>query len=160
MDYALAQKWNNVVREDDLVLHLGDFVWKPSKHYVNELTDLLNGHKILVRGNHDRHQSCAWWKENGFDSAFDSLRMGSTWFTHEPLAFDESEVRYWPKARRAKAINYHGHIHDKVYAQWDKPMYKCVSVERTHYEPVLFEGKWDWSDVEGFVDGKKVKLGG
>ena len=51
-DQELIKRWNEVVGKDDLVLILGDFSFKKAKD-TEKLLKLLNGDKVLVRGNHD-----------------------------------------------------------------------------------------------------------
>ena len=48
---CIIEKWNSVVGEGELILHLGDFLFKPQ--YFLEFTEFLNGRKILIGGNHD-----------------------------------------------------------------------------------------------------------
>ena len=56
MDQALIKNWNEVVPEDGIVVHCGDFMLphdnkiKEYMHYLNK----LNGRVLLLRGNHDR----------------------------------------------------------------------------------------------------------
>jgi len=53
MNEKLIQNWNRVVQPADTVIHLGDFSFlKDDK--AKEICAQLNGHKVLVRGNHDR----------------------------------------------------------------------------------------------------------
>ena len=47
----ITDNWNSVVGERDLVLHLGDFTFKPQ--FYLEFAEFLNGRKILIAGNHD-----------------------------------------------------------------------------------------------------------
>lgn len=52
MDKALIQLWNETVGSDDIVYILGDFSWyKEDKTAF--ILGCLNGHKVLVKGNHD-----------------------------------------------------------------------------------------------------------
>lgn len=50
MDEALIYNWNEVVPEDGVVFHLGDFKWSGS---WNTTLDRLNGKIHLITGNHD-----------------------------------------------------------------------------------------------------------
>ena len=51
MDTALVKNWNRVVRERDIVFHLGDFAFgKRPLSWLN----LLNGRVIFIKGSHDR----------------------------------------------------------------------------------------------------------
>ncbi|MGH1574504.1 metallophosphoesterase [Methylobacterium sp. P31] len=52
-DEALIATWNNRIRSDDIVWHLGDFAYGASRKRVAEIWRRLNGVKHLVRGNHD-----------------------------------------------------------------------------------------------------------
>lgn len=50
MDTALICYWNELVKPDDIVFHLGDFSFQSDKY-----RDKLNGGKFyLIRGNHDK----------------------------------------------------------------------------------------------------------
>ena len=46
----LVHNWNSVVKPEDTVLCLGDFAFQGVKQY----TEMLNGNKILIIGNHDK----------------------------------------------------------------------------------------------------------
>lgn len=52
MDEDLIRRWNERIREDDIVFHLGDFAWGGSAIWTS-LLNRLNGHKHLIIGNHD-----------------------------------------------------------------------------------------------------------
>lgn len=53
MDAAMIKNWNDVVRDDDTIYHLGDFSFhKPSRTY--DILRELRGKKYLVFGNHDK----------------------------------------------------------------------------------------------------------
>ena len=67
---ALVANWNAVVGADDYVLCLGDFTQNlkdrhASMTLVEKYTGLLNGRKLLIRGNHDAeltpwYYDCGW----------------------------------------------------------------------------------------------------
>jgi len=52
MNQALVARWQAVVRPEDTVYVLGDMFWCGETKAVPVL-NLLPGHKILIRGNHD-----------------------------------------------------------------------------------------------------------
>ncbi|MGB3373566.1 MAG: hypothetical protein WBA87_00300 [Microbacterium sp.] len=56
MNDAMIERWNALVGLDDVVLHLGDLALGPIDDSVG-LTVRLNGHRLLVPGNHDRVSS-------------------------------------------------------------------------------------------------------
>jgi len=53
MNRALIDNWNNAVRQDDTVWVLGDFALGKIAETL-PIAGELNGHKLLLAGNHDR----------------------------------------------------------------------------------------------------------
>lgn len=51
-DQKLIDNWNSVVGPNDTVFHLGDFCFGGAPKW-REIRDQLNGHIILILGNHD-----------------------------------------------------------------------------------------------------------
>ena len=51
MNNCLIENWNNKVGKDDIIFHLGDFAMGGSNLW-NGILERLNGHKILILGNH------------------------------------------------------------------------------------------------------------
>ena len=50
MNEAIIERWNSVVKNDDVVYHLGDVVMG---HYDANVLTRLNGLIRFIRGNHD-----------------------------------------------------------------------------------------------------------
>ena len=72
MDQKLIENWNELIGENDIVFHLGDFAFKGSnsiKHY----RDQLNGRISLLRGNHDAKQFGQLTPH--FDGVYDYLEI-------------------------------------------------------------------------------------
>lgn len=129
MDQYMIQKWNESVRDDDIVIHFGDvFVCNASR--ATEISSQLKGRKILILGNHDRF-SVTKFKKMGFSP-------------HKQYLFRN----YFKPAHKTPlklAVgnglligNIHGHTHSKN-DHLDKRLYKCACVEFTNYKPILFE---------------------
>ena len=53
MDEFMIREWNAKVRANDTVYILGDFAFCSAEEAAT-IARRLNGHKILVKGNHDR----------------------------------------------------------------------------------------------------------
>jgi len=53
MDEALINNWNNLVKPNDTVYHLGDFAFLPYFN-IKQIANRLNGTKHLILGNHDK----------------------------------------------------------------------------------------------------------
>ncbi|WP_181566271.1 metallophosphoesterase [Helicobacter monodelphidis] len=45
----LRKRWNNLIQDNDTLLHLGDLIGDKGKKYIKK----LKGHKYLILGNHD-----------------------------------------------------------------------------------------------------------
>jgi len=61
-DEWIIHNWNSVVGPDDVVLCLGDFAFSNVANYSN----MLNGFKIIVLGNHDDKPNKQKWVEGGW----------------------------------------------------------------------------------------------
>lgn len=53
MSEKLIENWNNSVRPNDDVYHLGDFAHNVSKGRIVKILCRLNGNKYIIAGNHD-----------------------------------------------------------------------------------------------------------
>ncbi len=85
MNEEIILRWNQIVDNDDIVLNLGD-VSAGLKGRNQEFADLIkrfNGHKVLIRGNHD-HQDNSFYVNNGFIHVMDHLFFDGILFTHAP----------------------------------------------------------------------------
>ena len=81
----IKKKWNHLVGENDLVIHLGDVIFKRASE-LKDIMESLNGRKWLVRGNHDK-ENIAWYLKRGFDFAADTSRAASV---GSPITFSFS----------------------------------------------------------------------
>lgn len=131
MDEKLIENWNRVVSKEDTVYVLGDFSDYADEGKDAEILGRLNGIKILIMGNHDRHRTPQEWRKLGFHECYQMpvIHQGFFMLSHEPLYINMN----MPYA------NFYGHVHGN-------PSYKdackqsvCVSVERVDYTPVEFE---------------------
>jgi calcineurin-like phosphoesterase family protein len=72
MDRAIVTNWNELVKPEDTIYHLGDVAFA-SPDRVKHILSILNGYKILILGNHDR--SGMKMKEWGFNEVHQSLQL-------------------------------------------------------------------------------------
>ena len=125
----IFKNWQNNVKPDDWVIHLGDVTWP---RYYDKIKE-LPGHKILCRGNHDQ-KSYTWFQEHGFDVVCEEFVMKynglNLLFSHEP------------KIYHTKDFNIHGHLHETDHRKYEdymidgnnniSPCY-CVTLEKIGY---------------------------
>lgn len=129
MDEEMVKRWNETVRPNDKVYHLGDVVI--NRKALNILKR-LNGDKVLIRGNHDI------FKLEDYTAHFRDIRgyhvMNNYILSHIPI-HAESKGRF--------AGNIHGHLHSNRVMDTSgiNPdlWYECVCVEQTDFRPILFE---------------------
>lgn len=141
MNSDMIQRWNDVVGQNDVVYHLGDFALG-DKTLVPEIVAKLNGNIRLVLGNHDK-KDVKFYYDCGFDRVYDKSIIVSDFFilSHEPMMFI---------GPNNCLVNIHGHVHNSDNFKTFTKSSCCVCVERWDYMPV------EWGDI---VDGLKRENG-
>jgi len=54
MREKIIRNWNTIVKDEDIVFHIGDFVSSYEKVNIENIINRLNGQIIFIKGNHDR----------------------------------------------------------------------------------------------------------
>jgi calcineurin-like phosphoesterase family protein len=106
MNRVMIDAWNKTVRPDDTVIHLGDFAHRHDPEKLPKLFASLNGHKHLIKGNHDDKHTIQLPWESVRDIAFASIDSQYVVLCHYAL-------RTWPRIRRG-AIMLYGHSHGRL----------------------------------------------
>ena len=127
MNEDMVKFWNETVRPEDKVYHLGDVVINKKHLHIMER---LNGTKVLIKGNHDTAKLADYMQYFKDIRAYHALR--GLIFSHIPV--HEGELRRF-------GCNIHGHLHQaRVMKDGDiDPRYFNVSVEHTNFRPILLE---------------------
>ena len=125
----IITNWNNVVKEDDIVLHLGDLTFG-NRDRTAAITRNLKGRKFLLKGNHDR-RSKKWFDECGFTFIKKPFIVDCGTFK---IMFSHKPSFNLPKG----TANIHGHWHNKSHfiAYRQNNLYINVSVEKIDYSPI------------------------
>ena len=141
MNEAMVKAWNDRVKPNDRLYHLGDVVI--NRKYLSIL-DRLNGRKCLIKGNHDI------FKLEEYSKYFDDVRgyhvLDGMILSHVPIHPD-SLARF--------GCSIHGHLHanrvmkprgvdsktgEILYSNEIDPRYHNVSVEHLpDYAPISLE---------------------
>jgi len=140
MDEAMVKAWNERVKPNDKVYHLGDVV---INRKALAIMHRLNGDKVLIRGNHDI------FRDDEYRAYFRELRayhvMNGLILSHIPV-HEASLGRF--------GCNIHGHLHanrvmkargvdartgEILYSDEIDPRYWSACVEQTDFAPILFE---------------------
>ena len=136
MDGVMVDRWNDtVVNDDDIVIHCGDFALG-NADIIKRYANCLKGHKILIRGNHDR-KGIGFFESCGFEvirqnyytlGIINDGQLHKYIFSHAPM--DNNLI---PE----DTLNIHGHIHNyPLNEKFNKDNHKCVSVECIGYRPL------------------------
>jgi calcineurin-like phosphoesterase family protein len=158
----LIHNWNRTVAPNDLVLHLGDFSFKGSLEWL----DQLNGRIVLLIGNHDigmleqlniymNHYPKKFYLVEGCDGVVDCENPGLSAFTkimagkkllfsHYPVISEELYARGKVKdtievlcnhfVDTECDLNIHGHVHSHDQNTFHNEI--NVSLERTGFKPI------------------------
>jgi calcineurin-like phosphoesterase family protein len=127
-DVALMANWNAVVRQDDDVWHLGDFMSVKAWNCA-ELLKKLNGRKHLIVGNNDPDETTG---SDGWTSVQHYAELRDP---ENHLILCHYAFRTWNQMGKG-SINLHGHSHGKlkpVPRQFD------VGVDAQSLRPVSLE---------------------
>lgn len=150
MDEEMIRRWNDRVRPNDKVYHLGDVVI--NRKALPTLAR-LNGDKVLIRGNHDI------FRDTEYREYFRELRayhvLNGMILSHIPV-HEASLGRF--------GVNIHGHLHatrvkkawgvaactgEVLYGSQLDVRYHCVCVEQTDFAPILLEDVYKRIEAEG-----------
>ncbi|MBN1673114.1 MAG: metallophosphoesterase [Kiritimatiellae bacterium] len=121
MDSELIRRHNEVVSDEDTVIHAGDFVFRGKREarvYVAE----LKGSHIFLRGSHDH------WLDKNAPQIWESTIEG------RHIVVCHYAMRVWPRSHY-NAWQLFGHSHgrlDPIGKQWD------IGVDNNDFYPVSF----------------------
>ena len=136
MDETLVANWNETVRDNDTVYHLGDFSGPPMNRRIEEIAERLRGRIVLIAGNHDRvtpRMAAAFARVTG-PQRLPSRVKGAPGIvlSHAPLHSAGTDE----PGRMTVMGNLHGHIHQRTSPT---PRHCNVCVEHTGYRPIRLE---------------------
>ena len=152
MSKVLVDNWNNVVKEDDIVFNLGDFCWSESYIIWAKVIDKLNGHQVLIKGNHDHpktlqklseqyklidsHQGNPLFVKN-LDKLFLIRERLELRHNKDRFLLDHFPQYSWVGSYHG-VYHLHGHIHEKNNDISTTNTYN-VSIERNLYRPLSLD---------------------
>jgi calcineurin-like phosphoesterase family protein len=123
MNLELVRRNNEVVKNDDFVIHAGDFCWKGSAEFIRNLQKALVGQHIYLKGSHDN------WMNGHYHEIWEKNIEG------QHVVVCHYAMRTWGKSHW-NSWQLYGHSHGKLESigkQYD------VGVDCNNYYPVSFE---------------------
>lgn len=151
MNMTMIENWNSVVKEDDVVWHLGDFAFSKFDTEFKILTSTLNGKINLVVGNHDKYLL----KRKHLWSLFNRvyvLPYHEEKINGRDFTFCHYAMRVWNKSHFG-AYHLYGHSHSTLEDLENSLSFDCgvdannftplsseqVEEKMSHKKPVLIE---------------------
>ena len=147
MNEAIVERWNSVVKEEDIVYTLGDIAMNDAEGAIAYLNQ-LNGHQIWLLGNHDTSSKIdkviagcerIFTLHNYEQSSYATmLKRGklSLYLSHYPTL----TANYDEKHFNQHVISLHGHTHQqKNWLQPENPFLYHVGMDSHNCTPVHIE---------------------
>lgn len=141
----MISRHNDVITNDDVALFVGDLsasLRGRNKHF-SDLLKLLNGKKILIRGNHDKKMD-KFYLDAGFIDVVDYMLIEPYFINHYPCVLTkwttpvEKSMMALLKNKNVHTI-IHGHIHNKnpdnYMCDWFNRINVCVDYTPNNFYP-------------------------
>lgn len=136
MNEIIIKNWNERVNNEDTVYVLGDAFFKGEEASI-EIMKRLNGHKRLVRGNHDRVHGrlrFEWEAINDYEEIKDGEY--NVVLSHYPMMFYNRQ--------HYGAVMLYGHVHNsrewKLIEKWQKELWDIGIPSRIINVGCMMEG--------------------
>lgn len=121
MDQCLMDRWNNAVGDNDTVYILGDVSWY-NRRIEEDIMSKLNGHKMLVIGNHD-----SGLVQNVYDAVAPMMFIKDGW---DDVVLCHYPVMALPQVTNGKGIHLYGHTH--TTSEWHDMLAYCGMYKRDY----------------------------
>lgn len=128
MNETLINNWNSVVKQDDIVYHLGNFAWDPFS--AEKALKELNGNIIFILGEYD-------------DSILELYNMFEGIEIIEDQIYKDPNIKgvlsHWPleewSGKRRGLFHYHGHSTKKLKTDLSKMNRVNVCTDHWNFTP-------------------------
>ena len=165
MNEALIANWNNTVTENDIVYVLGDFILGPADQ-TETFVKRLNGHIVLVRGNHDSKAKLAIYDSLGIvvrDIAYLEYKGRFFIMCHFPIASEEFIKMV--RESNSEVICLYGHVHNEAPRGYVNGTYH-IGTDTNDFTPVSLEKIWQESrpveimtpEIEAYKEAHKNEV--
>lgn len=107
MDELLTQNWNDSIRAEDIVYHLGDVTFYKDPELIEAVMSRLNGIKHLIIGNHDKVSVIGKY----FYTCLPYHELYR--ITKHPIILSHYPIESW-NMKFHNSIHLHGHTHGTI----------------------------------------------
>jgi calcineurin-like phosphoesterase family protein len=141
MNEGIIKRWNDCIKPNDAVYHLGDFCLTVRTEYVDEWLGQLNGEIRLIKGNHDNwvkrldrlenRDKIKWVKDYAERTFSIGGQKHKIVMSHFPMLF-------WHRSHYG-SIMLHGHCHGNAQEHNEGLRRMDVGVDANGWYPVPLE---------------------
>ena len=155
MNEAIIERWNNVVKPDDTIIHLGDIMLTDNKIGLKCLKR-LNGTINIIWGNHDSplrqtliHTECPNIITLGYAHMF-KYNKYHIYLSHYPTLTANFDEKHFSQ----HVINFHGHTHQQTnWLQPENPFMYHVGMDShdctpIHIEDAITDIRNKWNEMQ------------
>lgn len=158
MNEFLIEKWNETVKEDDIVFYLGDLSWSGHKQ-TKYILDQLSGKIHLILGNHDKMRNILKFKDrfesigHYMDLYVKDSDVSENFYQH--IVMFHYPIYSWNRAHYG-SWQLHGHCHNSLLnTPFGEEFYKRkvldMGCNAWDYKPVSYE------TIKSIMNTKGVK---
>lgn len=141
MNEAIIFNWNNVVFPEDRIYILGDFFMGPLDK-IEPILTRLNGHIILIRGNHDTPARINLYKEHNIEvKDIDYISYKGKFFILCHFPIESKEFANMIRKNNEETIFLYGHIHNNAPKGYVDGTYH-VGMDTNNLTPITIEQIW------------------
>jgi len=137
MNEHMIKNWNERVRKQDIVYHLGDFSFGSVEEDL-KLLDRLKGQKFLMIGNHDHSKKLKKIGHKFQNVRYaDTIKVEAEGKTYNIFLSHYPHLR-WPGIGRG-VYHLFGHVHGEDIGALNNSFDVGVDSEMMQFKPLLFE---------------------
>lgn len=137
-DTAIIKRWNDIVWPEDTVYILGDLCMSSNEEEWNRVYKVLNGHKIVITGNHDTDNKLKRYVKEynmickGYADMYKYNKKINFFLSHYPTLINNHENKrfFW---------NLSGHTHSKDPFQFGWGCVYNVAMDAHNCTPISIE---------------------
>ena len=155
MNEAIVERWNKVVKPEDIVYHLGDTMLNDNEKGI-EYFKRLNGQLFIIWGNHDTQtrtnalfEACRHKLIGGWYAWLIKYGKLSIYMSHYPTLTANFDDKHFSQ----HVINLHGHTHQqKNWLDPNNPFMYHVGLDShnctpVHIDEVITDIRQRWNDI-------------
>lgn len=145
MNKKIVDNWNEIIPEDGIVFHLGDFALNASTKSVQHILHSLNGNKYLIIGNHEKAALSKEFLRNMWKGIYDIAEIfvedDEITYNKQHIVMCHYPILAWNASHRG-SWQLFGHVHGGLSNKGKinhHPAQMDVGVDCHNYYPISYQ---------------------